>query len=122
MNSKHFSQILTNRINKIAKTLDKKADEYAIDGDRLYNFKRAAEIGRLTTEEALKGMWLKHIVSVFDLIEGKLEATHHMVDEKIGDAINYLILLEAVFAENLLKKQDANTDKTTKRKPTRGRK
>jgi len=99
MNSQDFDKIVANRIEKIKSILSSKAEEYA-KGDRLYNFKRAAEIERVTTEKALLGMWAKHIVSVLDLIEGSLAATEYMVNEKIGDAINYLILLEAVLTEN----------------------
>ena len=99
MNSQDFDKIVANRIEKIKSVLSSKAKEYA-KGDRLYNFKRAAEIERVTTEKALLGMWTKHIVSVLDLIEGSLAATEYMVNEKIGDAINYLILLEAVLTEN----------------------
>lgn len=99
MNSQDFDKIVANRIEKIKSVLSSKAKEYA-KGDRLYNFKRAAEIERVTTEKALLGMWAKHIVSVLDLIEGSLAATEYMVNEKIGDAINYLILLEAVLTEN----------------------
>lgn len=50
-------------------------------------------------------MMMKHLVSVLDLIEGSLPATEHMINEKIGDAINYLILCEAV-----LKEKDVQTE------------
>lgn len=104
MNSEQFESILSARLEAIRGTLGSKAKEYAI-GDRLYNFKRAAEIGRTTPAKALCGMMMKHIVSVIDLIEGSTEPTEHMVNEKVGDAINYLILLEAVFKEKPEQKQ-----------------
>jgi hypothetical protein len=50
-------------------------------------------------QEALWGMALKHLISVMDLVAGRLPASKATVDEKVGDLINYLILLEAVFAE-----------------------
>lgn len=100
MNNTQFETILTARLESIRATLGSKAKEYAI-GDRLYNFKRAAEIGRTTPAKALAGMMMKHLVSVIDLIEGSTEPTEYMVNEKIGDAINYLILLEAVFKEKM---------------------
>ena len=104
MTDHQFTEILSARIQSIIDTLGSKAKEYAI-GDRLYNFKRAAEISRTTPARALAGMWMKHVVSVIDLIEGSIEATEERVNEKIGDAINYLILLEAVFAEGRGKPQ-----------------
>jgi len=38
-------------------------------------------------------------VSVIDIVEGKRDFDGQILDEKIGDAINYLILLEAVLVE-----------------------
>jgi hypothetical protein len=103
MNEKEFDAILENRINAIRDTLSRKAKEYS-HGDRLYNFKRAAEILVTTPEKALAGMLAKHLVSVLDLIEGKLSATTDLVDEKIGDTINYLIILESMMKESISKK------------------
>ena len=100
MNNTEFEKILDTRIKAIRETLAGKAKEYASE-DRLYNFKRAAEIDQTTPKNALKGMWLKHVVSVLDLISGKLERSEHMINEKIGDSVNYLILLEAVLKEKL---------------------
>jgi hypothetical protein len=98
MNTEQFEIILESRLSSIKQVLGNKAKEYAI-GDRLYNFKRAAEISRTTPQQALAGMFMKHLVSVLDLVEGSVSPTEYMVNEKIGDAINYLILLEAIFKE-----------------------
>ena len=98
MNTDQFNEIVEQRIEAIRSVLGSKAKEYAI-GDRLYNFKRAAEILRCTPQKALAGMFMKHLVSVLDLIEGSVEPTEYLVNEKIGDAINYLILLEAILKE-----------------------
>jgi hypothetical protein len=98
MNAEQFEIILENRLHAIQTTLGKKAKEYAI-GDRLYNFKRAAEILRCTPQRALVGMFMKHLVSVLDLVECSLASTEYLINEKIGDAINYLILLEAILKE-----------------------
>lgn len=103
MNSNQFDHLLQDRLNAIKTTLGSKAKEYAI-GDRLYNFKRAAEISRTTPQRALAGMLMKHLVSVLDLVEGSLPATEAMINEKIGDAINYLILLEAILKEPVINK------------------
>lgn len=94
-----FEQILQSRIEKTQAILGNKAEEYAMGGDRLYNFNAAARIDGVTPEKALWGMAKKHLVSVMDLVEGRLKPTKHNIDEKIGDMINYLILLEALFQE-----------------------
>lgn len=98
MNTEEFNTILEYRLSSIKTVLGNKAKEYAI-GDRLYNFKRSAEILRTTPQKALAGMFMKHLVSVLDIVEGSISPTEYIVNEKIGDAINYLILLEAILKE-----------------------
>jgi len=105
MNTEEFNAILESRLSSIKQVLGNKAKEYAV-GDRLYNFKRAAEIQRTTPQQALAGMFMKHLVSVLDLVEGSLPPTEYMVNEKIGDAINYLILLEAILKETVIERKD----------------
>jgi hypothetical protein len=87
--------------------LASKGKEYGI-GDRLHNFKVAGRIGGVSPEMALKGMLLKHIVSVFDIIDmcekDDIEFNQALVDEKIGDSVNYMVLLEALFSERLQQK------------------
>lgn len=103
MDSKVFNSIVNNRIRRIKTVLATKAKEYARE-DRLHNFKRAGVIAGLTPEAALMGMFLKHIVSILDMVD-TIEAQPQSLgtwDEKIGDAINYLILLEALTFERLV--------------------
>ena len=99
MEVEKFNDILTTRLQKIEATLGTKAREYAHDGDRLYNFKVAGRMTGVSPAEALWGMAAKHLVSVQDLVIGKLENKKEMVDEKCTDMINYLILLIAVLEE-----------------------
>ena len=94
---------LHNKLTKhCADTLLKKNEEYSKNGDRLWNFKRAAMMRGVDPEYALMGMKVKHDVSVDDLIEdaqkGKLP-TEEMLLEKIGDSINYLALLFGLIME-----------------------
>lgn len=99
MNQKEFDKILQARIQEIQNVLGSKAKEYAHKGDRLHNFKVAAQIDKETSEQALWGMLKKHLVCIMDMKDGNLEISEAMVNEKIGDAINYLILLEALMKE-----------------------
>lgn len=98
MDNNTFNAILDSRLDGIENVLANKATEYATE-DRLYNFKVAAKIQNTTVAKALWGMANKHLVSVIDLVEGRLKPTDYLVSEKIGDMINYLILLEAVLRE-----------------------
>jgi hypothetical protein len=107
MKNEDFNVILKARLLKITKTLSSKAEEYADEGDRLHNFKAVAMMDEgETPERALKGMWKKHLVSVFDIINDldyEVLPTVKCIDEKLGDAINYLILLEALIIERINK-------------------
>lgn len=94
--------VLNNRLFLIEKTLGAKAAEYSRNGDRLSNFKYAAELLRCTPEKALWAFATKHIVSIADFI-GDLEAGKcpdlTQWNEKITDIVNYMILLEALIIE-----------------------
>lgn len=102
MRADTFNEILEARLAMTRDVLASKAAEYALGGDRLHNFKEAAQLQGVTPAEALRGMWAKHAVSVCDLVRehaaGK-RVTGGLINEKLGDAINYLILLEAVLKE-----------------------
>lgn len=101
MNTKDFNKVIEDRLSLCKSVLCRKADEYATD-DRLHNFKVAAKLQNCTPEKALAGMMCKHTVSVYDLIndleKGKC-ATREMWEEKIGDSLNYLLLLTATLEE-----------------------
>ena len=94
-----FDEMVVERCNKIKNILISKAAEYAFNNDRLHNFKVAGQLADTSPEQALWGMAMKHLVSVTDLINGNLENSRKIVDEKLGDMINYLILLEAVLED-----------------------
>jgi len=89
-----------------------KAEEYATDGDRYHNFNVAGKILGATPERALIGMWMKHLVSVLDLVEWidfrPEKLNEEIINEKIGDAINYLILLEGMLNRRV-KKETSRT-------------
>ena len=85
---------------EIEKVLGKKAKEYAVNGNRYHNFDVAARVLGQTREEALMGMAIKHFVCILDMVEVPWEIDSTIVDEKIGDMINYLILLEGMLLEN----------------------
>ena len=103
MDSNMFNEIVNNRIDKIKSVLSSKASEYASE-DRLYNFKVAAQINGCTPKRALWGMASKHLVSVMDLVIDRVQSSEYLINEKVGDMINYLILLEALLMEELVNK------------------
>lgn len=99
-----FDKVLNQRIEKIKKVLASKAKEYA-KGDRMHNFKRSAGFMRKTPETACWAFLMKHLTSIADLVDdieaGKFENLAYLSNEKIGDAINYLVLLEALISERI---------------------
>lgn len=116
------SNIIRSRCSKILMTLDTKAKEYVRNDDRLHNFNRAAQMRNILREKALLGMMDKHTISILDMVDdletGKLP-TVAMVDEKIGDAINYLILLEMCFKQRIQTPVDSKKSDDTPIKATR---
>ena len=102
MNAKDFDKIVAERMDWCNKTLCAKGDEYARDGDRLWNFKAAGRKRNQHPAQALAGMEVKHDVSVDDIIDGLARGIvppKELVAEKIGDSINYLLLLEGLIEE-----------------------
>lgn len=110
MNQNYFNAVLSKRLKLIEKTLTIKGAEYARDGDCLSNFKRAAGIERIIPEKAWLGMFSKHLVSILDLIDdldkGLPSASPAMWEEKIGDAMVYLVCLEALIIERIMYADD----------------
>lgn len=98
MNAEDFEVVFEQRVALCRDTLVTKAKEYAKE-DRLYNFKKAANLQNISNRQALGGMLAKHIISIFDLIQNKDLADQEMWDEKIGDALCYLFLLKALIVE-----------------------
>jgi len=107
MNTVAFNDIVENRLKMIKKILVAKGAEYAPGADRLHNFNRAALILGRTREEALIGMWTKHLVSILDIVDSikTKKPSVALIEEKLGDAINYLILLEAMLKEDIQPKK-----------------
>lgn len=102
----NFDQIIEKRCEAIKETLTLKALEYATDKSRFHNFEVAAKRRDTTPEDALMGMKVKHDVSVDDLVEwaknNPEKLTIYIINEKIGDSINYLVLLEGLLKRRLL--------------------
>ena len=102
MDNHDFEEYIKDTVDRSLNTLFAKSDAYNDpDGDRLRNFKVAAELQHTTPVKALAGMMAKHTVSVYDLIDKSDEEWIEWKTwyEKIGDSINYLLLLSALIHE-----------------------
>lgn len=101
MTEAEFQMVLGHRLEQVKQVLEKKAGGYAFNDDWLHNFKRAAGFAGVSPAQAALSMALKHFVSVSDMAAGHLAVTEENLNEKITDAINYLILIEACLRENV---------------------
>ena len=99
MTNEKMSNLIEARFISARATLCNKAKEYASEDSRFYNFYTAGDLLGVDPKIALMGMAIKHFVSCLDLAKGKLANTEQYTDEKIGDMINYLLLLEAMLHE-----------------------
>lgn len=89
--------------------LFKKKEEYATDGNVFENFENAVGISFHDTPEGV--LWeymVKHLQSIKDMIKdleiGGEVGGHYdekLVNEKIGDAINYLLLLRGMLINRI---------------------
>ena len=95
MDSEEFEKIFERQVAQSREVLLTKAKEYATDDDRLHNFEAASALIGGTPEQALWGFAVKHLVSISDMVKDAEYHSEEKWDEKIGDAINYLILLRA---------------------------
>lgn len=104
MKENDFFKLVDNRLDRIKSVLINKGKEYSKVDDKLHNFNVGARITGKLREEVLMGFLLKHQISVNDIIEdikiGKLP-TKELVEEKLGDCINYHVLLEASIMDRL---------------------
>jgi len=101
-----FDALVKKRMEKNLAILSSKGRRYGRE-DRLHQFKEAAMRKHETPELALHGMVEKHNIAIFDAIRdiglGEYDyIDQKWIDDKIGDAQNYLHLLEALIAERLM--------------------
>ena len=101
-----FDKLVKERCEKIVHTLSVKGKEYRRNDNPFHNFDRVAERRGIKPADALYGMYMKHEQSINDIIDdikrdGTLPSVE-VLEEKIGDAINYLILLEGIIKRDIL--------------------
>jgi len=98
MTTEELNVIVERHITDLRETLSIKGAEYSLTPDRLKNFKDAAEFLECTPEEALFGFVAKHIIALKDFIKHETYS-RKQIDEKIGDIICYMVLLDGLITE-----------------------
>lgn len=99
MTHQQLQEIQGRRFDMCNKTAVAKNKEYAPGKNALQNFYDQGEIEGCNPIVALRGNLTKHIASLMDMINGKVQITQKLIDEKHGDIIVYLNLLEALYTE-----------------------
>jgi hypothetical protein len=100
MNHQQINNLIQYRLDYIERLLTGKAEEYATNKNPFHNFDTAAAINNCSPEQALWGMYTKHLISVKDMVEATANPdsrfTEEYIQEKISDSIAYHLLLEAM--------------------------
>jgi hypothetical protein len=109
MRTSDFIAITDRFLEETVSVLKKKGREYATDKNFFANFEQAIGISFCTTKEAVLWHYLtKHLQSVKDMIQtveigggihGHFDTNH--INEKIGDSINYLLILRAMLEDRV---------------------
>ena len=92
-----FERLFEERIQKCREVLTRKFKEYSSGSDVMRNFNT---VGRMLGEPPYRVAFyymMKHFGSVYDIIVGGKEASPEAWDEKIGDILNYLFLIDAMW-------------------------
>lgn len=116
MNEKDFQKVVDGTIDQVMKTLAAKGDEYVPEKatSRFHNFEVSAALNQQLPTEALWGFLTKHIVSLSDMVKiDSADTPMAKWDEKINDAIIYLLLLKGIVTsqKDVLPKTKGKADK-----------
>jgi hypothetical protein len=98
--------VVERRIELIKKVLEAKGTEYGADKSAFHTFINGSKLSFHATEQAYAWeLMCKHLQSIKDMIDdhqkSMISPSKEQIEEKFGDAINYLILIEGMFKENL---------------------
>jgi len=109
MNTNQFSKTAASFFSDCLSILEEKGRGYTQNDqhDRLLHFKRCGAVDGETPEQALKGQWKKHLVSVLDIVKMTEECPNELsidfINEKLMDSVNYHALLYGLLMDRLKK-------------------
>lgn len=115
MNRKEFNVHVSEVFDRASQVLIKKNNEYANEVNVFHNFDNATGISLHKENTSVAWEFLvKHLQSIKDIL-GEIEIKNlkrinqALIDEKFADAINYLILIEAMIKEKIIERDSKNT-------------
>jgi hypothetical protein len=108
MTRKQFvEEVVQRRVQLIKDVLETKNSEYADKDDVFKAFTESLPLSFHDTKQAVAWEFMvKHLQSIKMIIEARAKTgkipDEKVLEEKIGDAINYLILIEGMFKEDII--------------------
>lgn len=102
MDRQDFNKIVTDAVQRSIDVMIVKNQEYATGQDAFRNFKDGASISfHDIPEKYLWELMTKHLQSIKDIVKEieSIVPDKKLIDEKFGDAHNYLYLLEGLITE-----------------------
>lgn len=99
MTEKEFDDFIKAYFTDCTKLATDKSAEYSENHDRFHNFNVASVLTGRTSMQALGDMWVKHIVSIFDMLKSGHSFPIAKWDEKLRDNIIYSVLLAGMVRE-----------------------
>lgn len=100
MNCQEFDTVVAKVLSECLEVLKAREADYSVGGDRLANFKEAAQLLDCEPEQALFGFAAKHITALAEYIRKLPEDVgRERWLEKTTDIHNYLFLLRALLEE-----------------------
>lgn len=109
MLEKDFNGVVKNRLDSTLNLLVVKGKEYRRNDNVFHNFEQAARISGSTREKAMWGFALKHEVSFWDILndlEKGILPSVSVLEEKIGDLVTYLCIMEASIKDKIKKAEN----------------
>lgn len=102
-----FNNTMLDLLEKVKNIMSSKGNQYNENPtDRFDQFKKASTLTKISPVRTLYGMWVKHIISLSDMISSEKQYPRELWEEKIIDNINYLLLLGGAIKEfNLIEKK-----------------
>jgi len=111
MLEQQFNENVMRRTDMYKQTLVSKSSEYSTDTDRLANFKQIATMfgDKYHSLEILLILQAKHTQSLLLLVDKVIageQVPQSIIDEKLGDHLNYDLLLENLLYDSMNENQD----------------
>lgn len=125
MNQERFERLVDAAIAELRDLLIVKGGEYAGSEDRLANFKRGAQLTGASAQQVLFIYLSKHYDAIATYIRDRATGTERRrsepIEGRIHDAINYLLLLEALVVEDEEREHNTHVSATLAKQNGRDR-